>query len=305
MEVTAPQGTTVEAAAQKLSALLNPKQETQEPDSIPTEEPASESTEPEVTPEAQEEPVPTYKVKVDGEEVEVPLDELLKGYSRTSDYTRKTQQIAEQRKAAEAEAEATRVEREQYKQGLEALKSQIMSVAEPDWDRLMQEDPIEFVKQKELFRDRKEKLAALQAEQQRVAQRDAAEQQKRLAQLVNEEQAKLVTLIPEWSDGTKAKAEKEKIVEYGLSIGFSQEELNSLYDSRAVLALRQGMLYRDMVANAKVKKENVKVSPTAKPGTLKPNSQARTAAEAKERLRTTGKETDFANAFKTMFLQKQ
>jgi hypothetical protein len=59
-----------------------------------------------------------------------------------------------------------------------------------------------------------------------------------------------------------------------------------------------------MVANAKVKKENVKVSPTAKPGTLKPNSQARTAAEAKERLRTTGKETDFANAFKTMFLKQ-
>ena len=304
MEVTAPQGTTVEAAAHRLSALLNPKQETQEPDSIPTEVTASESTEPEVTPEAQEEPVPTYKVKVDGEEVEVPLDELLNGYSRTSDYTRKTQQIAEQRKAAEAEAEAARVEREQYKQGLEALKSQIMSVAEPDWDRLMQEDPIEFVKQKELFRDRKEKLAALQAEQYRVSQRDAAEQQKRLAQLVNEEQAKLVTLIPEWSDGTKAKAEKEKIVEYGLSIGFSQEELNSLYDSRAVLALRQGMLYRDMVANAKVKKENVKVSPTPKPGTLKPNSQARTAAEAKERLRATGKVDDFAYAFKTMFLKQ-
>ncbi|EFK96690.1 conserved hypothetical protein [sediment metagenome] len=303
MEVTAPQGTTVQEAANKLSALLNPKEETQEPDSIPTEVTASEGTEPEVTPEAQEEPV-TYKVKVDGEEVEVPLDELLKGYSRTSDYTRKTQQIAEQRKAAEAEAEAARVEREQYKQGLEALKSQIMSVAEPDWDRLMAEDPIEFVKQKELFRDRKEKLAALQAEQYRVSQRDAAEQQKRLAQIVSEEQAKLVTLIPEWSDSTKAKAEKEKIVEYGLSIGFSQEELNSLYDSRAVLALRQGMLYRDMVANAKVKKENVKVSPTAKPGTLKPNSQARTAAEAKERLRASGKEKDFADAFKTMFLKQ-
>ena len=241
---------------------------------------------------------------MDGEEVEVPLDELLKGYSRTSDYTRKTQQIAEQRKAAEAEAEAARVEREQYKQGLEALKSQIMSVAEPDWERLMAEDPIEFVKQKELFRDRKDKLAALQAEQYRVSQRDAAEQQKRLSQIVSEEQAKLVTLIPEWSDGTKAKAEKEKIVEYGLSIGFTEQELNSLYDSRAVLALRQAMLYRDMVANAKVKKENVKVSPTAKPGTLRPNSQARTAAEAKERLRASGKEKDFADAFKTMFLKQ-
>ena len=38
MEVTAPKGTTVQEAANKLSALLNPKEETQEPDSIPTEE---------------------------------------------------------------------------------------------------------------------------------------------------------------------------------------------------------------------------------------------------------------------------
>lgn len=39
----------------------------------------------------------TYKVKVDGEELEVGLDELLNGYSRTADYTRKTQALAEER----------------------------------------------------------------------------------------------------------------------------------------------------------------------------------------------------------------
>lgn len=43
--------------------------------------------------------LPIYKVKVNGEEVEVPLDELLAGYSRQSDYTRKMQELAEQRKA--------------------------------------------------------------------------------------------------------------------------------------------------------------------------------------------------------------
>jgi len=37
------------------------------------------------------------KVVVDGEEIEVPVAELLGGYSRTADYTRKSQQLAAQR----------------------------------------------------------------------------------------------------------------------------------------------------------------------------------------------------------------
>lgn len=38
------------------------------------------------------------KVVVDGEEVEVPLKEALSGYQRQADYTRKTQELSEQRK---------------------------------------------------------------------------------------------------------------------------------------------------------------------------------------------------------------
>lgn len=41
------------------------------------------------------------RVKVDGEEVSVPLREALQGYSRTQDYTQKTQALAEQRRQAE------------------------------------------------------------------------------------------------------------------------------------------------------------------------------------------------------------
>ena len=41
------------------------------------------------------------RVKVDGEELEVPLNEALSGYSRTADYTRKTQQLAQQRQQVE------------------------------------------------------------------------------------------------------------------------------------------------------------------------------------------------------------
>jgi hypothetical protein len=48
------------------------------------------------------------RVKVDGEEMSVPLSEALSGYSRTQDYTRKTQEVAAQRQEAE---EALRIAR--------------------------------------------------------------------------------------------------------------------------------------------------------------------------------------------------
>ncbi len=72
----------------------------------------------------EEKPDQTFTVKVDGTEVTVTLDELQKGYSRTQDYTRKTQQIAEIRRQVESEAEAIRAERSQYAQLLGALESQ-------------------------------------------------------------------------------------------------------------------------------------------------------------------------------------
>lgn len=43
-----------------------------------------------------------FRVKIDGEEFEVTLDELLNGYSRQADYTRKTQELASQRQRFEA-----------------------------------------------------------------------------------------------------------------------------------------------------------------------------------------------------------
>ena len=42
-----------------------------------------------------------YKVKVDGQEIEVTQEELLRGYMRQSDYTRKTQQLASDRQRYE------------------------------------------------------------------------------------------------------------------------------------------------------------------------------------------------------------
>lgn len=287
---TAPQGTTVNETAQKISEMFK-KADAEAPE--PTQEVEAEVTE--ETPPEPETEVQTFKVKVDGEEIDVPLDELLKGYSRTSDYTRKTQKVSEERKALEAEANAVRQERTQYAQALEVLKSQLSQEPQVDWNRLEQEDPIGYATAKLKDRDRKDQLQLVQQEQQRIAYLQAEEQKKALEHHVQMEQAKLADAIPEWKDAKVAKAEKEQLTNYLLTLGFSDAEISQIYDHRAVVALRKAAKYDEMMSKAKTQVEKAKDSPkTARPGT--PQTAPKAVLVARDKFQQSGNLRD-ASAF--------
>ena len=248
--------------------------------------------------EEQEQPQ-VFSVKVDGKEVEVTLDELQKGYSRTQDYTRKTQQIAEVRKHHESELQAVRAEREQYAQLLSALEAQVQQVAQPniDWDRLYQEDPIEWVRQREVMRDNQDKAAAIQSEKQRLTQLSQQEQAQFMQQRLQHEQEALLAAIPDWKDAKKAQAEKALLVEFGQKIGFTPDELKSVVDHRAVLMLRKAALYDQMMS----KRGNIKPVTNngprpAKPGAAGRVSNSTESVRAQQRVAKTGRVDDAANA---------
>lgn len=288
----APKGITSDVV-ERLKAALGPE---------PAEATPEET--PEGTPEGEPEPQPvrSFKVKVDGEEVEVPEDELLKGYSRTSDYTKKTQRLAEERKAFEAEAAAVKSEREQYSKALSALQEHLQASKEPNWDQLESQDPIEFVKQKELWRDRRERVALIEAERRRIADQQAAEQQQAFNKYLEAEQSKLLDALPQWKkDAKKAQAEREMIANLALDAGYSEAEISQIYDHRAVLIMRKAALYDEMMSKAKSQSEKVRDAPkTAPPGNLQPASGAKEFAAARQTLRERGRVDDFASAFKIL-----
>jgi hypothetical protein len=244
----------------------------------------------------------TFTVKVDGKEVSVTLDELQKGYSRTQDYTRKTQQIAEVRKQVEQETYAVRAEREQYAQLLGALQAQLQS-SEPqiDLDRLYHEDPIEWVRQKEVMRERQEKLGAIQSEQQRLSQVAQYEQQRAMeAQLASQQEA-LLAALPDWKDPKKAKAEKALVIESAKAAGFTDEDLKSVYDHRLVLLLRKAALFDQMVSKRQGIKPVVNNGPRpAKPGAAGRVSTTTESTRAKQRLAKTGRIDDAASAIELL-----
>jgi hypothetical protein len=267
----------------------------------PDEESPEEQSEEEEEQEEQEQPQ-TFTVKVDGKEVTVTLDELQKGYSRTQDYTRKTQQIAEVRKQVEQETQAVRAEREQYAQLLGALQAQLQS-SEPqvDLERLYHEDPIEWVRQKEIMRERQEKLGAIQSEQQRLFQVSQYEQQRAMeAQLASQQEA-LLAALPDWKDPKKAKAEKALVIESAKAAGFTDEDLKNVYDHRLVLLLRKAAMFDQMVSKRQGIKPVVNNGPrTAKPGAAGRVSTTTESTRAKQRLAKTGRIDDAASAIELL-----
>lgn len=316
MEDTNPQGSakTVSQAAESFLGLMEPQEAQAQPEA-PEEQEASAEYESEEQSEeyaeeseyeSEQEPTPTYKVKVGKEEMEVPLDELLKGYSRTSDYTRKTQEVAEARKAVEAERqkieEAARL-RDTYAQRLQVIE-QMLSQGEKGEDlaALKESDPIGYAVKIAEQTEREKQLAAVRAEQQRIAQQQQAEQSQRLQAHLQAEALKLQEAIPEMADPAKGQAIKTDIRNYAKKIGFSDEELAQVYDSRAVTALYKAMQFDKLTqGKADAVKKVAQAPRMMRPGTFTP--EARESSEAKklrERLRQSGKKNDAARIFERL-----
>lgn len=226
------------------------------------------------------------KVKLPDGEQELPEDEVVKGYLRTADYTRKTQAVAEKDRALEAEREQVRGERQQYASRLtaldEALKAQ--SPAEPDWDRLRQENPAEFPTVWADWQRHQSRLAKV-AEARRLAveavTNDQIEHTKRF---LESENTKLHDAIPTWKDEAIAKKEKTELHKFALDAGYTESELNQVYDHRVMVLLRKAMLYDKGVAKkpaAAAKIEKVRV---ATPG---PANSAANKAPVTERKKLT------------------
>ncbi len=259
------------------------------------EEDGEEETEVE---EVEEQPV--YRVTVDGSEIEVTQDELINGYSRQQDYTRKTQELANQRKTIEQQAQELQQRDAIYAQLLPKMEAQLKGelVNEPDWDSLYNDDPIAFVREKQLWDEKKEKLKAAEAENARLQQESYAQQQQLIAQQVQEGQQKILEIIPEWKNAEVAQKEKLAIRDYGINVlGYAPQEMDAIYDYRALLGLRNAWLNSKTVEATKKKPTQKAPARVARPGTTTRKKSVAPAKRAKQVLAKSGKVQDAAKVF--------
>ena len=307
------QAMTADQAANAIESMLSGDGYQQEPEALMGDEPEtvdeeisaeddaaeveSEDVESEDAEEPEQEEKPSkFTVKVDGKDVEVSLDELQKGYSRTEDYTRKTQALAQERKQAQAEFESVRNERAQYAQLLGALQEQLtQATPQVDMDYLYNEDPIEWVKQRELQRSNAERMAAIASEQQRLSAEQAKEQNAYLKDELSKEKDLLLSQAPELRDPKTAAKAKQDWISAGKAVGLSEQELNNVRDHRILLALRKLAAYDAMVAKRKDLKPVQSSTPTARPGTISKQPQSSIVKQSQQRLAKTGNVRDAAS----------
>lgn len=293
----------LDSAAEAFASILDPQPveetaEVEEEKKPEAQEPEAEAQEPE------QESEPMVTVKIDGKEVEIPLKEALNGYQRQADYTKKTQEVATERKEVEAERERIQAERNHYAQNLNRIQAQLESGLQEqqqiDWQRLIDENPQEYLKQTHLAQSRQAQLQQVYAEQQKLAAITQAEAQQRHVSFLQQQQEELLAKLPDWRDEAKAKAEKTALREYLLSQGYKEQDVAAVADHKAVLMARKAMLYDQMISKANAAAKKVASVPRIeKPGTgVNPGIDKRGAAY--QRLGKSGSIDDAAAVFASL-----
>jgi hypothetical protein len=245
----------------------------------------------------------TFTVKAAGEEKQVTLDELKKSYQLGSDYTKKTQELAEQRKVIETEAKAiieARQVRDEYSQRLQAVEQFLTGTndSQEDLTSMKENDPIGYAVRVAEMTEKKEQLQLIRAEQSRIAQQQQADRNQQMQKFIQQEAAKLTEVLPEFSDKTKGEQIRNEIRNYGKQIGFTDEELGSVYDSRHVLTLHKAMMYDKLVKSKPGMKKKVSEAPRmAKNGAKVKESVTDKTKKQMQRLRQTGSARDAAAIF--------
>ena len=248
----------------------------------------------------------TYTVKIDGKDTEVTEDELLSGYSRQADYTRKSQVLAEQRKKMDEELAATQQERQQYQSQLEQFKIQADSKLEEfksvDWTKLKEEDPMEYALKRDQYRELQENKRLVAEEQQNLAQKQQAEMQTKWNEELARQQEVMAQRLPEWNDPEKGPKLKQNIKSFALKKGFTEQEVDSLIDARSVDVLHKAMMYETLL-EAKISQKKAKVVPKVqKPGAPSTKSEVNSekVKQTRARLKRSGRVDDAALAIKSL-----
>lgn len=269
-------------------------------------EPPVEAREPEQS-DAQAEPEPetpavqTVRVKVDGAEREVPIDEVVATYQKTSAADKRLQEAAMRQREVETVWSKLNEERQHQMQVLNTFieRAQQFGPKAPDI-ALLDSDPLEYLKQEAAFKATHAQLQEAAQQRAYLEQQQHAEFSAQQTQRLQTERDALLKALPHWSDESKAKADKERVSGYLRSIGVDEQTIGSVSDHRLVVMAREAALYRELMSKAKEAPKAVAKAPARveRPGVAGSALDGRTAAM--QRLSRSGKAEDAAAVFKSL-----
>ncbi len=240
---------------------------------------------------------PVYTVKIDGNDTDVTLDELKSGYLKDSDYRKKTSDLAEQRRAIETQANTIQQERNQYAQALGQMQSdavqQLEQYKQIDWNQLREDDPMLFMQRRDEQREIEKGIEDGKKHQYQLAVQARSQQTHQFNQNVESGKERLLTIMPDWDDKVS-----KSVRAYGLTEGFTNEELSGLTDHRSMAMLRKAMLYDNIHKSQPAKKRVRADTPRyVKSGVTKSKGDvsAKKRSDKNKQLRKSGSVDDAAS----------
>lgn len=245
------------------------------------------------------------KIKVNGEELELSEEELINYAQQGVDYTKKTQQLAEQRKIIEQEAHSileARQMRDAYAERLQVLSQVLSAQNQPeDLDALKENDPVGYAVKVAEMQQQEKQMNAVRAEQDRIAQEQQAERAQQMQHFVAQQADVLSKALPEYADPEKGEKLRNDMRRFAKTVGFSDGELANVIDSRHVLTLYKAMQY-DKLQQAKpqVTKRVSEAPKTLKSGNGLKTTSSDQIKRNKQQLRATGKVKDAARVWEQL-----
>lgn len=210
-------------------------------------------------------------VKVDGNEVEVTLDELKQGYSGQKYVQKGMQEAAQRRKEAEQVLQSLTNERQQLTQFYQQLQQGgITQAPVPPSRELFESDPIGYMEEKLNFDEKKVSYDNQMAQLREVSNQNSKANKQAKQVYLKQEMAALQDKIPEFADDKKAGKLKERLIQGGEGYGYTAQEVGQVMDHRAIQVLNDAVKYRQIVeGKSKAKVKTNAARPVIKPGAKK------------------------------------
>lgn len=242
-----------------------------------------------------EEPV-YFSVKVDGKEEQVTLEDLKRGYSGQKYVQKGMQEVAANRKQTEEVYSALLAERQQLVEMYQQMQQgQFLSKPTPPSDDLLSDDPIGYIEQKARYDKAMEQYNQQQGKMSQIMQQSEQARERAVQAYLQQEMQSLANVIPDFGDAQKATKLKGKLLDGGQNFyGYTEEEIGSIMDHRAIRVLNDAIKYREIVAGKSKAEQKAKgAKPVIRPGVKKvQNSNVKAMERRKAKFKTSGRIED-------------
>ncbi len=277
-----------EEATEEVEATAEPETEEVEEEEVQ----ASDSDDEDLIEEPSQEEPELYDVKVDGQERQVTLNDLKQGYSGQEYVQQGMQEVAAQKKEAEAVYTALNNERQQIAELYQQIQQNGMQSAPvKPTKEMFDADPIGYMQKNIAYEEQMTSYNNQMAQLQQVTQQNSEASQNAHNAYVQEQMQILQKDIPIFADEKKGQQLKDRLVVTGKNhYGYTHNEIEQITDARAIKVLLDAQRYQDIISGkskAKVKTQSAKS--VMKPGAKKtstPNAKIRSRQSAK--LKETG-----------------